>query len=99
MSDCTTRLQNRSLILSYVQEPNKISAYANIPFKRCCQDSINRLTDTRHHWQYLISKFNDTQFNLQPFEGSWTGSQVVDHIRKSVKGIPSEFFGQYKCGE
>src|SRR6478609_11536272 len=63
------------------------------PLNGVAQDSINRLKDTRHQLANLISKFNDTQFNLQPFEGSWTGSQVVDHIRKSVKGIPSVFSG------
>jgi hypothetical protein len=57
------------------------------------QDSINRLKDTRHQLAKLISNFNDNQFNQQPFEGSWTGSQVVDHVRKSVKGIPSVFSG------
>ena len=63
------------------------------PLSSVARDSINRLKDTRHQLANLISKFNNTQFNLQPFEGSWTGSQVVDHIRKSVKGIPSVFSG------
>ncbi|HSB92603.1 MAG TPA: DinB family protein, partial [Flavitalea sp.] len=34
-----------------------------------------------------------TSFNKIPFEGSWTPSQVADHIRKAVKGIPSVLTG------
>jgi hypothetical protein len=35
-----------------------------------------------------VARFSDQQLNRVPFEGSWTGGQVVDHILKATGGIP-----------
>jgi uncharacterized damage-inducible protein DinB len=35
-----------------------------------------------------INTFNDENFNKQPFEDSWTGGQVSEHLYKSVSRIP-----------
>lgn len=35
-----------------------------------------------------VARFNDQQLNRVPFEGSWTGGQVVDHVLKATGGIP-----------
>lgn len=40
-------------------------------------DAVQRLTDT-------VAVFSETDFNLKPFEGSWTGAQVVEHVIKSM---------------
>ena len=55
--------------------------------------SINRLKQTTTELLALVTQFDDTTFNEVPFEGSWTAAQVADHIRKSVKGIPSVLTG------
>lgn len=36
----------------------------------------------------VIDSFTYDDFNKQPFEGSWTAGQVVEHLYKSVSGIP-----------
>ena len=35
-----------------------------------------------------ISAFSPEQFNVIPFEGSWTAGQVAEHLLKSHSGIP-----------
>lgn len=35
-----------------------------------------------------VARFSDQQLNMVPFEGSWTGGQVVDHVLKATGGIP-----------
>jgi hypothetical protein len=35
-----------------------------------------------------VARFSDQQLNTVPFEGSWTGGQVVDHVLKATGGIP-----------
>ena len=55
--------------------------------------SINKLKKTTTELLALVAQFDDTTFNEVPFEGSWTAGQVADHIRKSVKGIPSVLTG------
>ena len=57
------------------------------------QHSISTLRQTTTELLTLIAQFDDTRFNEVPFEGSWTAAQVADHIRKSVKGIPSVLTG------
>ena len=41
---------------------------------------------------HLLSSFTEEQFNIVPFEGSWTAAQVGDHVERSqflVSGIMS----------
>jgi hypothetical protein len=64
-----------------------------LPINETARNTINSLKDIKHQLTGIVSKFNDNQFNRLPFEGSWTGSQVVDHVRKSIKGIPSVLSG------
>jgi hypothetical protein len=37
-----------------------------------------------------ISAFKDEQFNLVPFEGSWTPAQVAEHLVKCTSAVPDE---------
>jgi hypothetical protein len=57
------------------------------------QQSISRLRQTTTELLNLITEFDNNRFNEIPFKGSWTAGQVADHIRKSVKGIPSVLTG------
>jgi hypothetical protein len=57
------------------------------------EHAINRLRGAAEELLSLISEFNDTNFNEVPFPGSWTAAQVADHIRKSIKGLPSVLEG------
>lgn len=41
------------------------------------------LTDT-------LSAFEPEQFNLFPYQGSWTPGQVAEHLIKSVSAVPDE---------
>jgi hypothetical protein len=62
------------------------------------EDSINLLKETKNKLAELISSFDNRSFNEVPFAESWTASQVADHIRKSVKGIPSVLGGNSTVG-
>ena len=35
----------------------------------------------------IISSFDEDQFNLIPFEGSWTAGQVTQHVTLSISGF------------
>ena len=41
------------------------------------------LEDTTVEYLQLLSAFSEEQFNIVPFEGSWTVGQVTDHVNKS----------------
>ncbi len=41
----------------------------------------------------IISSFNKDQFNLIPFEGSWTAGEVAEHIILSVSGFEKTMNG------
>lgn len=43
-----------------------------------------------------ISGFSDEQFNIIPFEGSWTAGQVSEHVLKSIEGVPNILHGTAK---
>jgi hypothetical protein len=44
------------------------------------------LQSTNEELTKVISSFTDEQFNKIPFEGSWTGGQVADHLAISDSG-------------
>lgn len=41
-----------------------------------------------------IEKYKDEDFNKIPFEGSWTGGQVCEHVKLSIEGMPELFQGK-----
>ena len=49
-------------------------------------DTFQQLIDT-------LSQFKEEQFNLVPFEGSWTPGQIAEHLVKAVSAIPDEHTG------
>jgi len=44
----------------------------------------------------VLSEFNNEQFNRLPFEGSWTGGQVADHLFRAERGAPALMTGNTK---
>jgi hypothetical protein len=49
---------------------------------------VNELKITTDDLLETISQFTEDQINAIPFEGSWTGGQVGEHLLKSEKGLP-----------
>ncbi|HEX9512476.1 MAG TPA: DinB family protein [Puia sp.] len=48
------------------------------------------ISDTFQQWIDTLSQFKEEQFNLVPFEGSWTPGQIAEHLIKAVSAIPDE---------
>lgn len=46
------------------------------------------IEDAYSDFEHTLALFSDQQLNTVPFEGSWTGGQVVDHIIKATADIP-----------
>jgi len=47
------------------------------------------LNNTFNELNQTLSLFKETEIDVVPFEGSWTGGQVAEHITKSLQGIPA----------
>jgi hypothetical protein len=52
------------------------------------------ITDAFDEMIRLVSSFTPENINKVPFEGSWTGAQVVDHILKGASGLPDQMTKQ-----
>jgi hypothetical protein len=57
------------------------------------QEICEEFTKTMEYLILTISQFETGQFNIVPFEGSWSAAQVCDHILRSVSGIPKILMG------
>lgn len=51
-------------------------------------DIIAAIDQTTDDLLQTIRLFTPEQFNKTPFEGSWTGGQVAEHLLKSESGLP-----------
>src|SRR3954467_10976656 len=49
---------------------------------------MSRLDETANELLATISLFSPDEFNKIPFEGSWTGGQVAEHLFKSEARLP-----------
>jgi hypothetical protein len=47
----------------------------------------NRIAEAKDEFLEALDLFGQDNINTVPFEGSWTGGQVAEHISKSVSGI------------
>lgn len=54
---------------------------------------ITSIEETTSQLMQAIDSFSQKQFNLVPFEGSWTGGQVAEHLLKSESGIQQVLAG------
>lgn len=50
-------------------------------------DLQNTITEANDEFLNALDLFDQDNINTVPFEGSWTGGQVAEHILKSVSGI------------
>ncbi len=49
---------------------------------------------TIDHVLHVLHAFEDDQFHIVPFEGSWTAAQVAEHLLKSDTGILKILYGK-----
>lgn len=47
------------------------------------KELLQELNDTTTELLNIITAFSQEQFNMVPFEGSWTAGQVAEHLRQS----------------
>lgn len=59
----------------------------------------NELTETRAGFLQALKLFTPENFNIIPFEGSWTPGQVAEHVFKSIDGVPQLISGDAKPTE
>jgi hypothetical protein len=50
-------------------------------------DLQNTIAEAKSEFLKALDLFGQDNINTVPFEGSWTGGQVAEHILKSVSGI------------
>src|SRR2546430_516786 len=60
-----------------------MEAHVRVQLQEEVSDTFQDLIDT-------LSAFKEKQFNLVPYEGSWTPGQIAEHLIKSVSAIPDE---------
>nr|WP_121272803.1 DinB family protein [Pedobacter schmidteae] len=63
------------------------------------QEIVTELQNTITTFQQLISSFDETELNTQPFEGSWTPGQVAQHIIMANSGFGTLLNGPVKDAE
>lgn len=56
----------------------------------------NEIANTREELLKALDLFDQKSINLIPFQGSWTGGQVAEHILKSIQGILQTIKGPVK---
>jgi uncharacterized damage-inducible protein DinB len=57
------------------------------------EDLINELDKTTKELLDTVDSFSQEQFNVIPFEGSWTAAQVAEHLWKAESSIPKVLEG------
>src|ERR1700694_2814243 len=65
---------------------------ATIEIQRVQQEADETLTQLIH----LLSKFNQEQLNIVPFEGSWTAGQLAKHLIMADGGFVEMINGPVK---
>ena len=58
------------------------------------KEIMKQINKTNEELYLVISSFTIKEFNIVPFEGSWTPAQVADHIIKFQSGIPQLIKGK-----
>jgi len=59
----------------------------------------NTIAEAKQEFLKALDRFDQDNINTIPFEGSWTGGQVAEHILKSVSGILETVNGPTKSTE
>jgi hypothetical protein len=59
----------------------------------------NEITDTKNKLLKALDLFDRDNINAVPFDGSWTGGQVAEHVLKSLSGVLQNVTGPVKPTE
>jgi len=59
----------------------------------------NEITNTKNELLNALDLFEQENINIVPFEGSWTGGQVAEHVLKSLSGVLQNVTGPVKPTE
>ncbi|HTD39979.1 MAG TPA: DinB family protein [Mucilaginibacter sp.] len=59
-------------------------------------DAQNEIANAKEELLRALNLFDQENINIIPFEGSWTGGQVAEHILKSISGILETIKGPIK---
>ena len=62
-------------------------------------DLQNQIAEAKKEFLMALDLFDQGNINTVPFEGSWTGGQVSEHILKSISGILETVNGPAKSTE
>src|SRR4051794_11876395 len=57
------------------------------------------ITNTKNELLKALDLFDQQNINTIPFEGSWTGGQVAEHVLKSLSGALQNVSGPVKSTE
>ena len=62
-------------------------------------DLLEEIKRTKEHLLETLFQFDEVNINTIPFEGSWTGGQVAEHVLKSLSGASMNVSGEVKHTE
>jgi hypothetical protein len=62
-------------------------------------DLLEEVKRTKEQLLETLALFDDKDINTIPFEGSWTGGQVAEHVLKSLSGALTNVTGAVKPTE
>ncbi len=62
-------------------------------------DLSAEITNTKNELLKTLDLFDQQNINTVPFEGSWTGGQVAEHVLKSLSGALQNITGPVKPTE
>jgi len=62
-------------------------------------DLSNEISNTKAELLQVLNLFDRENINTIPFEGSWTGGQVAEHVLKSLSGALQNITGPVKYTE
>lgn len=54
---------------------------------------LNDLKAAGDQLMQTLSSFSEEQINVSPYEGSWTGAQVAEHLLKADNGVLKVLYG------
>jgi hypothetical protein len=58
---------------------------------------VSEIAGTKGELLETFGLFNNQTLNVIPFEGSWTGGQVAEHVLKSLSGVLQNTTGEVKA--
>ncbi len=62
-------------------------------------DLLIHISNTKSELLHVLNQFGQQNINTVPFEGSWTGGQVAEHVLKSLSGAVGNTTGAVRPTE